>query len=226
MRYLLIGVLTLAALTGSSQNQKPKSIEVQGKAERTVIPDEIYLSIALKEYKSGNVRVDMNKLEANLINALKKMKIDRENLTIDNIYGYNWNWRKKKADEYLATKRFRLKLNDVKMVNDLIEKLDQKGLNSISVAKISHSQIDDIRLGLKAEALKNAKEKAKYLLDAIDETLGSAIEIQEVNYGYESPIYARGRTFDAAESVSNYKSELEFKSIDIKAEFRVVFEIK
>ncbi|MGD1959871.1 MAG: SIMPL domain-containing protein, partial [Fulvivirga sp.] len=166
MRYLLIGVLTLAALTGSSQNQKPKSIEVQGKAERTVIPDEIYLSIALKEYKSGNVRVDMNKLEANLINALKKMKIDRANLTIDNIYGYNWNWRKKKADEYLATKRFRLKLNDVKMVNDLIEKLDQKGLNSISVAKISHSQIDDIRLGLKAEALKNAKEKAKYLLDA------------------------------------------------------------
>ncbi|MEM8566900.1 MAG: SIMPL domain-containing protein [Bacteroidota bacterium] len=226
MKYLFAFALIMATLIGHTQNQKPKSIEVQGKAERTVTPDEIFLRITLKEYKSGSSVVNMNTLESNLVSTLRKIKIDRDNLTVDNIYGYNWNWKKKKAEEYLATKSFSLKLSDVKMVNDLIERLDQEGLNSINVAKVSHSQIDEIRLELKAEALKNAKEKAKFLLEAIDETLGSAIEIQEVNYGYESPVYTRARTFDAVESSKSYQSNLEFRSIDIKSEFRVVFEIK
>ncbi|MEM9859939.1 MAG: SIMPL domain-containing protein, partial [Bacteroidota bacterium] len=216
---------SISTFGGFAQNQKIKSIEVQGKAERTVTPDEIYLRITLKEYKSGGTRVTMNELESNLVNTLKRMKINRDHLTVDNIYGYNWNWKKKKAEEYLATKSFRLKLGDVKSVNTLIDQLDPEGLNSVNVAEISHSRIDEIRLELKAEALKNAKNKAKYLLEAVDETLGSAVEIQEVNYGYESPIYARNRSFEA-ESVNAYKSELEFKSIDIKSEFRVVFEIK
>ena len=225
MNYLLAAFISISTFGGFAQNQKIKSIEVQGKAERTVTPDEIYLRITLKEYKSGGTRVTMNKLESNLVNTLKRMKINRDHLTVDNIYGYNWNWKKKKAEEYLATKSFRLKLGDVKSVNTLIDQLDPEGLNSVNVAEISHSRIDEIRLELKAEALKNAKNKAKYLLEAVDETLGSAVEIQEVNYGYESPIYARNRSFEA-ESVTAYKSELEFKSIDIKSEFRVVFEIK
>lgn len=226
MKYLIITTALLIATIAQAQTTKPKSIEVQGYAERTVTPDEIYIRITLKEYKSGNKVKNMNSLESELVKSIKKLGIDSDHLTIDNIYGYNWNWKKKKTDEYLATKSFRLKLKDVKLVNNLIERLDPEGLNSINLAEVSHSNIDAIKLELKAEALKNAKEKAAFLLGAIDEELGTAVEIQEVNYGYQSPIYARGKAYSAAESNVNNQSNLEFKSIDIKSEFRVVFEIK
>ncbi|MEM7107817.1 MAG: SIMPL domain-containing protein [Bacteroidota bacterium] len=226
MKHLFAFALLFFILNGYAQNPKPKSIEVLGKAQRTITPDELFLRITLKEYKSGNSKVNMNTLEASLVSALKEIKGTSDDLTVDNIYGYNWNWKKKKTDEYLATKSFRLKLSDVQMVNDLIEKIDQEGLNSINLAKVSHSRIDEIQLELKAEALKNAKEKAKFLLEAVDETVGSTLEIQEINYGYESPVYARGRAFDTAEASVGYQSNLEFRSIEIEAEFRVVFEIK
>ncbi len=232
MKFPIILLLLSGALLGHAQDShkpddKTKKIEVRGLAERSVIPDEIHLRITLKEYKQGNQKVEMDGLEQNLVSALKKLKIDEANLRVDNIYGYNWNWKKRKAEEYLATKSFRLKLNDVKMVNDLIDLLDPEGLNSMNVAKITHSEIKDIKHELKAEALRAAKDKADYLLKSIGETLGPALEIQEINYGYQPPVYARGRTFDtlAAES-SGYQSDVEFRSIDIKAEFRVVFEIK
>ncbi|MCG8387306.1 MAG: SIMPL domain-containing protein, partial [Cytophagales bacterium] len=81
---------------------------------------------------------------------------------------------------------------------------------------------------LRAEALKAAKEKANYLLGSIDEKLGGALEIQEIDYEYQPPVYARSVAYDAAaaESKVGYQSELEFKTITIKSEFRVVFEIE
>ena len=225
MKYLMIISIALIASTVQAQTTKSKTIEIQGYAERTVTPDEIYVRITLKEYKSGSKVISMNSLESGVVKAIKKMDIDTDNLTVDNIYGYNWNWKKKKPGEYLATKSFRLKLADVKRVNDLIDKLDPEGLNSINLAEVSHSNIDAIKMELKAQALKNAKKKAAFLLGAIDEQLGSAVEIQEVNYGYQQAAYARS-AYRAVESDANYKSNLEFKSIDIKSEFRVVFEIK
>lgn len=224
---LCFGVISLKAQDNKVMNDKTNKIEVHGLAERTVTPDEIHLRITLKEYKSGSEKVDINRLEKNLVDALKKLKIDEANLTVDNIYGYNWNWKKRKAEEHLATKSFRLKLGDVKMVNDLIGLLDPEGINNMNVVKVTHSKIKEIRHELKAEALKAAKSKAEYLLNSIGETLGPAIEIQEMNYGSPPPVYTRGRTFDAlAAESSSYQSDVEFRSIDIKAEFRVVFEIK
>lgn len=223
-----IMVIAVAATTSQAQQSTPliKKIEVTGKAEKEVIPDEIYVRIALKEYKDGSRKVEINKLEAELVKAVKKLGLSEKNLTVDNIYGYNWDWRKKKSDEFLATKSFKLKVADVKMINQLIEALDAEGVNSMSIAEVSHSKLDEYKMDLKVEALKNAKAKAETLLKSIDEKLGQALEINDVEYGNAPPAYRQEMMLSAKSADSGYMSDLEFKMITIQSEVRAVFEIK
>ena len=230
MKRILFLALVIVSWSASGQGTQPlkKKIEVKGLAEKEVVPDEIYLRITLKEYKDGGKNIAMNQLEAGLVKAVKQLGIAEKDLTVDNIYGYNWNWRKRKSDEFLASKSFRLEVKELKFVNDLVDKLDPRGVNNINIAEVTHSKLEDYKMELRAEALKAAKEKANYLLGSIDEKLGGALEIQEIDYEYQPPVYARSVAYDAvaAESKVGYQSELEFKTITIKSEFRVVFEIE
>ena len=113
------------------------------------------------------------------------------------------------------------------MINNLVEKLDPEGINSISVAEITHSNIEEIKSELRLEALKSAKEKARYLLNGIDEELGGALEIQEIDYGQPAPMYETRMAYaKSADQSEGYQSDLEFKTIKLQSELRVVFEIE
>lgn len=232
MKYKILMFLSLFLLAGNlmaQENEKVKKIEVVGRAEKEVVPDEIYLSIALKEYKSDkNTVVSIEKLEKELAKAVKNAGIADQDFQIENIYGNNfWYWKKKKDDqEFLATKRYRLKLNDLSKVNDILDPLDPKGIEYMNINEYSHSSIEQYRKELKVEALKAAKNKAQYLLESIGQDLGPAIEIQEVaigrpNYG---PMAANMRM--AAESMDQGNSDIGFKTIKLQAEIRAVFEIR
>lgn len=221
----LISMLLLIAIGISARAQADlrKKIQVTGMAERALLPDEIYLRITLKEYKNGNRIVEMDRLEQGLVKALRKLDISTDMLTVDNIYGYNWDWRKKRPDDFLASKSFRLQVSDLKRINDLVEYLDPEGLNGIQIAEIKHSRQNEIREELAKEALKKAREKAEALLSAIDEEIGGVIEVNTVRQAQSMP-QARVM-FDAAES-NSYSSNVEFRNIDIKVEIYAVFEIK
>lgn len=222
---LLLTLLLISSIAIAQPSHYQKKVDVSGKAEMEIVPDEIFLRIALKEYKNGSRLVTLNSLEAGLVKAMKKLQLDKNDLTVDNVYGYNWNWKKKKSDEFLATKSFKLKVANVKMINDLVNELDAEGLNNIGIAEVSHSRIEEYKMNLKLEAVKNAKEKARALLSAIDEELGEALAINEMEYG-GNQVYARNEMMMSAKMDGGYKSDLEFKNITIRAEVRAVFAIK
>ena len=216
-------LLVTIGITARAQADLRKKIQVTGMAERALLPDEIYLRITLKEYKNGNRIVEMDRLEQGLVKSLRKLDISTDMLTVDNIYGYNWDWRKKRPDDFLASKSFRLQVSDLKRINDLVEYLDPEGLNGIQIAEIKHSRENEIREELAKEALKKAREKAEALLSAIDEEVGGVIEVSTVRQEQSMP-QARVM-YDAAESKA-YSSNVEFRNIDIKVEIYAVFEIK
>ncbi|UII25480.1 SIMPL domain-containing protein [Fulvivirga maritima] len=224
---LLIGISAFAQQMVNNNGPLVKKIEVRGSAEMEIIPDEIFIRIALKEYKDGSKKVEMNKLEAELVKAVKSLGLPQESLQVDNIYGYNWDPRKKRSDDFMATKSFRLKVSNVKMINDLVAKLDSEGVNSMGVDEVSHSKIEEYRKELKIKALKMAKEKAEFLLTGIDEEIGSALEIEEIDYNAPTPMRMSNVAMMKSESASmDYQSELDFKNITIRSEMRAVFEIK
>ncbi len=231
MRKSMLIVLILCSVSAIAQEApvKPvKKISVSGSATMEVVPDEIYVQINLKEYKDGSRKVDLNQLEAELVAAVKKLKIPEENLRVQNVSGYNWNWKKRKAEEFLATKSFQLKVSDLKLINDLVEKLDAEGVNSMNVMSYDHSKVEEYRKTLKIEAMKAAKTKATYLLEAVGEKLGGVLEVVEGSANVAYPMNRSLHSNVAFESTMNddYQSDLEFQKIKLKAEVQVVFEIE
>jgi len=232
--FVLLVCLTLSAtVKGQNVSNKMKTIQVVGKAQEEVTPDIIYIQITLKEYKKGGRKINMNKLESELVTAVDKLNLPKENLTVDNVYGNNWNWRKRKSDEFFAAKSFKLKVNELSIINDLVDNLDEDGINALNVNQYEYSKIEELQDELKIRAIKTAKEKAKKMLSAIDEELGSAIEVSETDINYVAPNFndrARSAQLFRAKQESylesDYNSELNFKTIKLKAEIRVVFEIK
>lgn len=227
MKYLIIAFTFLCFQSQAQEKDfNKRSIEVKGSSEIEITPDEIFLRITLKEYKKAGNKVDLNTLESQLVRSVKKLGIVKENLRVENVSGYNWNWRKRKAEDFLTSKSFILEVNDLKKMNDLVGMLDQEGLNSMNVQSYSHSKIESYRRQVKIGAMKAAKEKATYLLESVGAELGDLLEVQEVDYGYQSPMSMRSNMAFAEANDSSYQSDVDFMKIKLRAEMRVVFGIK
>ncbi len=209
----------------SQSGDQVKKIEVTGSADMEITPDEIFVRITLKEYQDGRRKVDLDKLEKGLVGALKKEGIPSENLTVQNIYGYNWDWKKQKAKDFLATKSFRLKVPNLKKMNDVIERLDERGVNNMNVDDYGHSKMEEYQKELKLKALQNAKEKAQYLLGGIDEQIGGVLQVYEMDQGRRPPVMYRAEMLEEARATS-YESNVEFRTMKLEAQVRAVFSIQ
>ncbi len=238
MRYFpLVLILLLASSIndGLAQTDQPmtKKIEVYGQAEEEITPDEIYFSITLKEYQNNNQeKVNIKQLERALYQTVKELGIEEEDFRIENVYGYNYDWYRKKKpqrEEFLASKEYSIKFGDLNQVNELLADLDAKGIQSTNVDRYSHSKIEQYRKDLKIKALQDAKEKAAYILQGIDERLGGILEVQEIDTGNEAPpVYyrqARGMAMASADAAES-SPEIDFQKIKLSFRMRAVFKIQ
>jgi len=222
---LFVLVLISTAALGHNDEAKQRFIEVYVSSEIEITPDEIFVSITLKEYKKSGGKVSLDQLESGLIKALKQLRIEESKLRVQNVYGYNWNWRKKRPDDFLGSKNFILEVNDLKKMNDLVDLIDPEGLNNMNVQSYSHSKIEDFRKQVKIGAMKAAKEKATYLLESVGESVGRILEVQEIEYGYQPPMERGLSNMALRAEAPSYQSDVDFKKIKVRAEMRVVFEI-
>lgn len=210
-----------------------KKISVSGTAETEVTPDIIYISISLKEYlKDGNSKkkVEITELETQLYNAIQSAGISRDNLMISNLSGYNTAAEKKKNPDFLVSKQYRLKVNDLNKWNAIIGDVDPKGVAYTNIDSYDYSKIEILKKELKIKALQAAKAKATYLVEALGNQLGSVIDIQELNNEtFPQPMYSTNRVMlrgssslaDAAPS-----PDIDFKKIKLSYVMNTVFEIK
>lgn len=236
---LLLAGLLLTVSTWAQQtvNKPPvRKIEVNGSAEMEITPDEIYLSITLKEYyqsRNKTNKVDISTLEKQLQQAVANAGIPKENLTIENVFGYNpdwWRGKKKNDPDFLAEKKYRLKLNRLDKTNIILAAVDEEGISSVNIASFTHSKMEAYRREVKMKAIQAAKAKAAYLLGAIDENIGNVLEVQDINTdNYSDDIRPyQVNTYMAKARVANEAavSDIDFKTIKIRAEVRTVFAIK
>lgn len=227
MKKVLTIILVACSMLSMAQGERERSIEVKGSSEIEITPDEIFVNITLKEYKKGSNKIDINRLEEGLVKAIKRVGIPEDNLRVQNVHGYNWNWRKRKPDDFLANKSFILKVSDLKKMNDIIDMLDPEGLSNMNVQSYSHSRIEEYRKQVKIGAMKAAQEKAAYLLESVGAELGQLLQVNEVEYGNQVPMnMLRSNMAFADAAESSYNSDVEFMKIKVRAEMRVVFEIK
>jgi len=234
MKKLLAAILlgTIALSASAQQIDTRRKVEVYGSAEEEITPDIIYVSISLKEYFKDNNKnkVSIDELEKQLAAAVKKAGIKDADFTIENIASYNYIDPKKKKDPgFLASKQYKVKVADLNSINGILSSIDERGIQSTGISGYDHSRMKEIRNELRIKAVNNAKDKATVLAQALGDTLGKALEVNDSNTdaGNPQPIYKtmamRGEVADAA---AESALDIDFKKIKVNYQFRVVFELK
>ncbi len=125
--------------------------------------------------------MDITTLENQLFNAVQKAGIPKENLMINNLSSYNMVTEKKKNPDFLVSKQYRLKVTDLNKWNAIMAAIDPKGIAYTNIESYDYSKLEGLKKELKIKALKAAKEKATYMVEALGNKLGSVLDIQEIN---------------------------------------------
>ena len=216
------------AFAQQADKQPVKKIEVNGTSEIEITPDEIYFNISLREYMKGKNKVDISTLEKQLQKAVSDAGIPKGDLTVENVYGNNFEVLRKKKDptEFMARKQYRLKLTKLDKINDILGAVDAEGIENTRIASFSSSKMEAYRKEVKIKALQAAKDKAEYMLAAIGNKVDGVIEIQEMNtdnYSHVRPVMYMAKSNMAGEEAA---SDVEVKTIKIRAEVRAVFGIR
>ena len=231
MKHLLFITTLFFAISLSAQNsEEARFIEVHGNAEMEVQPDEMMLSIAIQEYfeeefqknkepKDYKTKVPLDKIEDDLIKSLRKAGIEKEDIRVRGMGNY---WRQE-GKEFLFSKQLEVKITDFSKVNQLSSLVDAKGIRSLNVGQMSHSEMEKFRKQVKTDALKDAREKAAYLVESLGEELGEVLTITELNDGYSRPYMAKNMMMagDAA-----YETVEEVQNITISYQVTARFRIK
>ena len=217
----------------------PKTISVTGNAEMEVIPDEIYVQVDLREYKKrGEEKTELDKIKNDFLASCKAVGIADSNIAVASYDGYNMAnlWRRRKKDpELLSSITYQIKFTNTRLIDELVNRLDDEATNNFSIIKTSHSKITEYRKQLKISAVKAAKEKAMYLSESINEQLGQAISIVEpqeyINsdvlegrYKSNVGLYEKSRVGYDAYGIND--SGIDYRKIKIRYEVKVLYALK
>ncbi len=235
MKNVIILLFLATSLTVVSQNKETERlIEINGKAEMEIIPDEITFIVGIEEYwkeefekkkdvKDYKTKVPLAEIEDDFIKNLRKAGIDKEDVKVKNMGNY---WRNR-GKEFLYSKQFEIKVTDLSKINQLTQLLDAKGIKYMNIGGLNHSKMDEFKKQVKIDALKDAREKAQYLVESIGSELGEVVTISEITDSYIRPMRAESMMMMKAGA-----ADMEMESIDevqnIKLEYQVraVFRIK
>lgn len=188
IRYFLILLFAFARFTFSSAQTDNKltivspdkqRIEVVGTAEKIVEPDIIYVSITLKEKMKDGVKITVENQEDILKNELVSIGLNLDKLTLTDA---NTETIKvsKKTKWIITTKSYSLKLSTVADVKKTFLILDKMEISEANITGTDISNRLEIMKSTRIEAIKAAKKKAEYLLQAIGHELDKPIVIREL----------------------------------------------
>jgi len=219
---VLIGMTT--NLSAQSHLEIPY-IEVTGTAKLEVVPDEFYVNITLRERYDGRDKITIDKQEEDLRRAFIAIGIpDTQFYLADVDADYmkvRWNTK-----DVITQKNYTLKVTTPTLLSKAFQAMDEKEIKDAYLSRVDHSQMDSLRREVRMEAVRAAKDKATYLLAAIDTDLGAPLIVreQEMYYGNRNmEMYNVG--MDDMDKASEPLPELQFQKIQLEQSVFVRFAI-
>lgn len=211
-----------------------KTIEVTGESKRSTTPDEITFTITMEEYwkeefegkkhEEYKTKIEIIDIENSLIKELQALDISMEQITLKQAGNY---WRQRGKD-FLISKTLEVKLEDFSKANEIANTVVTRGVRNMNVSGLDHKDLETIKLGVKSDAVRAAKEKAEKLASALGKKIVDVISIVEVDqYANASPrpqvAYSRSSAMlKSSDSGAAYEN---FRKLETKAVVRCVFEM-
>lgn len=227
---LLLPISIFGQLDNSDCCEK-RHIETTGTAERLVQPNEIILELTLKERLKGKSSESIEEQKKSLIKGLKEIGVNENDIQLKNQISDFRNVIIK--DGVLDRVEILVKVKTAVETAKVFQLADELNVSHTHIKSTSHSNMDQIRKEVRIDAIKVAKEKVDYLLEAVGEEAGKPIEIteQNVNYGLTSNVRAEYLTRNVVSQsvgVDKYQvaDDINFQKIKVTYTYYVKYEIE
>lgn len=223
---LLAAALTMTlAAVAQAQEAYPSSIQVTGRAEKEVVPDEFYLSIVIDERDSKG-KISVENQQRDLIAALRRQGVDVEKqLKVANLSSAFF-----KKNTSVATAKYQLQLGSAAEVAKVWQALDKLGISDVSILRVSHSRLAALKEEVRVEAIRNAQQSARTLAEAIGQSIGKCFYIWDSNndivpaYYNNAPVVRSMKMMDAVGAAETTAEEpLDFKTIKLQYSVQAKF---
>ena len=150
-RLIVLAAAALMAFPAMAQMQEayPSYIQVNGRAEKEITPDEFYLQVVINERDSKG-RISVESQQRDMIAALRKLGVDVEKqLKVANLSSEFF-----KKNPSVATAKYQLQLGSAAEVAKVWQALDALGISNVSILKVSHSKLEAYKQEVRLAAMR------------------------------------------------------------------------
>ena len=186
-------------------------------------PTNFYLQIVINERDSKG-KVSVESQQRDMIAVLKRLGVNVEKqLKVANLSSEFF-----KKNTSVATAKYQLQLGSSAEVGKVWQALDGLGISNVSILKVSHSQLERYKSEVRVEAMRNAKQNAATLAEAIGQTIGKCFYVYDSNNDVMPVFYNNmavmrsAKAFDAAEAAAE-EEPLDFKTIKLQYSVQAKF---
>lgn len=178
----LAAILALTVSIGTQGQNKNfidvPYLETTATVDSLVIPDRIFFNILVNE-KDAKGDVTFEQLVVKMNEALIKLGIDtEEQLEVVDLVS-NFKKYLLKPQDIQKTKLYSLMVRDASTAGKVIVALENIGISNVSLQRFESSKEDEIRLALKAKAIKRSKQYADVMANELNQKAGAAIYISD-----------------------------------------------
>jgi uncharacterized protein YggE len=226
MKKTLTLLLILTVTFVSAQERLQSIVSVTGEGTVKIIPDQVTIRMSVENsgddpvaLKTVNDRAVNDVLNFIKQNGIESKDVQTQHVTLNKRYDYNT-----KTYSYQATQTITVLLKDLKKYDGLISGLMTKGINRIDGISFGTSKLETLKSEARKLAVSNAKEKAVEYAGVLNQTVGTAIQINEQgSYSPPMPLY---RAEAMAFSADGVGETLAVGEMEVKATIQIVFELK
>lgn len=210
---LSVFIISLLVTLSLQAQTNERYIEVTGTSEMEIVPDKIHYLIEIREYfkeefdgkskpEEYRTKVPLSEIEQGLRGVLAEAGIPKNAIRTQEIGDY---WRQQGQD-FLVSKKFDITLTDFNQINEIVKRIDTKGIHTMRIGELENNDMLAYHQKGKVEALKAARRKATYLVEALGKRLGEVIRIVEKDSGNVSPFAQSNVMSSDAASFDNFRT--------------------
>ena len=219
--FVLFSLISTMAI---AQNQTP-TVEVTGEGIVYATPDMVNISISIE--KEGidlkNLRQKNGEAVAQVLQLLSK-ELPMENFQTSYVSLYKDDYNK--LNKYRVVQNINIKLEDISKYDNLMNAIFDAGVNRIDGISFGVKNKEKLLQEARVAAIDDARKKALLYAVSLDQNIGKAIKIKEVNSHFNDiqPV-ERMSKMSLGSPANGNDNTLAIGKIAIEAQVNVAFEL-
>ncbi len=210
-----------------AQYEEKPFVAVQGTAVKYAIPDEILISFSVYEKASDlkSARKMGSEKVRNVVNYLERAGVDKKHIQTNyqNIGTRMKHHNSNEVDFYEFRQQLNVCITEMKKYDQIIDGLINEGIYNVGTPTFRTTELESIKKEVYKEALKAAKEKAQMMSSELNQNIGKALYISDINNA--SPRFSNAYIKSAAMESNSGGPSIAAGELQISQTVTVYFEL-